>query len=101
MDYREIEPYKDKNNSPIQEEDFSFSEKMKWAEELKKEYSKIAKENMSEGGKGSSTLTSLDKIDTREQVAKDLDIGSGETYRKAEFIHKNGDEELNNCFHMY
>lgn len=22
MDYREIEPYKDKNNSPIQEEDF-------------------------------------------------------------------------------
>lgn len=69
---------------------------MKWAEELKKEYSKIAEKNM----KGGKPLVNIDgglnnKIDTREQVAKDLDMGSGETYRKAEFIHKNGDEELN------
>lgn len=64
---------------------------MKWAEELKKEYSKIAKENMSEGGKGCKNLHTLN---TRDKIAKDLDIGSGETYRKAEFIHKNGNEEL-------
>lgn len=32
---------------------------MKWAEELKKEYSKIAKENMSEGGKGCKNFIPL------------------------------------------
>lgn len=72
--------------------DFSFSEKMKWAEELKKEYSKIAKENQSLNGGNKadlSTLTTpLEKIDTREQVAKDLDISTG-TLAKAQYIYNN------------
>ena len=71
--------------------DFSFSEKMTWAEELKKEYEKIAKENMREGGKGCKDLQTLN---TRDKLAQDLEMGSGETYRKAEFIHKNADEEM-------
>lgn len=47
--------------------DFSFSEKMKWAEELKKEYSKIAKENQGNRNDISSILTESNKLDTREQ----------------------------------
>lgn len=31
---------------------------------------------MSVGGKGSPMLATLNKIDSREQVAKDLDMGS-------------------------
>lgn len=67
---------------------------MKWAEELKKEYSKIAKEN--QGTRTDLTFSpNGQNVNTRDKIAKDLDMGSGETYRKAEFIHKNGDEELN------
>ncbi|WP_346889157.1 hypothetical protein [Clostridium sp. UBA1056] len=71
--------------------DFSFSKNAKWAEELKKEYSKIARERMinpmqdfAEGSIGN----------TRDKIAKDLDIGSGETYRKAQYIYNNAPEEL-------
>lgn len=73
--------------------DFTFSEKMKWAEELKNEYSKIAKENMSIGGKGSPMLATLNKIDSREQVAKDLDMSHG-TLTKAQYIYNNASEEM-------
>ncbi len=74
--------------------DFSFSEKMKWAEELKKEYSKIAKENQSSNLPNGKSLPLGDTGRVRDKIAQDLDIGSGETYRKAEFIHKNGDEDF-------
>lgn len=67
---------------------------MKWAEELKKEYSKIAKENQGMRSDLVQTLAPSETGKVRDKIAKDLDIGSGETYRKAEFIHKNGDEEL-------
>lgn len=72
--------------------DFSFSEKMKWAEELKKEYSKIAKENMKRG-EGSSTLTTLNKIDSREQIATNLEMSSG-TLHKAQYIYNNAPEDI-------
>lgn len=68
---------------------------MKWAEELKKEYSKIAKENQSLNLPNGKHLPLGETGRVRDKIAKDLDMGSGETYRKAEFIHKNGDEELN------
>lgn len=66
---------------------------MKWAEELKNEYGKIAKENMSVGGKGSPMLATLNKIDSREQVAKDLDMSHG-TLTKAQYIYNNATEEM-------
>lgn len=70
--------------------DFSFSEKMQWANQLKKEYEKIAKMNMSKGGQGSPIS---DTLRTDEAVANDLDMGR-DTYRKAEFVSKNADEEM-------
>lgn len=66
---------------------------MKWAEELKKEYSKIAKENQGTRTDILSTLTEGSKIDTREQIAKDLDISTG-TLAKAQYIYNNAPEEL-------
>lgn len=70
--------------------DFSFSEKMTWAEELKKEYSKLAEKNM----KGGITLCPNEqKVNTRDKVANDLDMSST-MLGKAEFIHKNADEEM-------
>lgn len=72
--------------------DFSFSEKMRWAEELKKEYSKIAKENMSKGGRGANICIPLGQV--RDRIAEDLDMGSGENYRKAQYIYNNADKEL-------
>ncbi|WP_040194255.1 hypothetical protein [Clostridium culturomicium] len=67
---------------------------MKWAGELKKEYSKIAEKNM----KGGKLLVNIDgglsnKIDTREQVAKDLDISTG-TLAKAQYIYNNAPEDM-------
>jgi ParB family chromosome partitioning protein len=70
--------------------DFSFSEKMKWAEELKKEYSKIAEQNM----KGGVTLSpNGQKVNTRDKIAKDLDISNG-TLARAEYIYNNAPEDL-------
>ena len=70
--------------------DFSFSEKMQWAEELKKEYEKIAKENMSKGGEGLPVLVNLD---SNKQVADDLEIGK-ETYRQAKYISDNASDDI-------
>ncbi|WP_242950751.1 ParB/RepB/Spo0J family partition protein [Clostridium botulinum] len=71
--------------------DFSFSEKMQWAEQLKEEYSKIAKENML---KGITLDQNLSKVDSNKQVAKDTGFGSKETYRQAQYIYENGNEDL-------
>ncbi|WP_162267602.1 ParB N-terminal domain-containing protein, partial [Clostridium botulinum] len=71
--------------------DFSFSEKMQWAEQLKEEYSKIAKENML---KGITLDQNLSKVDSNKQVAKDTGFGSKETYRQAKYIYENGNNEL-------
>ncbi|WP_346938139.1 ParB N-terminal domain-containing protein [uncultured Clostridium sp.] len=72
--------------------DFSFSEKMKWAEQLKEEYSKIAKGNMSEGGKGEKDFTPIGRVS--DKIAQDLDLGSGRNYDKAQYIYNNAPEEL-------
>ena len=71
---------------------------MQWAEQLKEEYSKIAKENQanSTGGKKpqlSTTLDEAEKIRTDESVANDLDMGKT-TYRQAKYIYENGNDEL-------
>ncbi|NFD29637.1 hypothetical protein EXN57_14515 [Clostridium botulinum] len=69
-----------------------------WAEQLKEEYSKIAKENLvtSTGGKEPQPRPTLDKAEkfrTDESVANDLDMGRT-TYRKAKYIYENGNNEL-------
>ncbi|WP_346913815.1 hypothetical protein [Clostridium sp.] len=66
---------------------------MKWAEELKKEYSKIARENQGTRNDISSTLTESNKLDTREQIANDLEMSTG-TLSKAKYIYNNAPEEL-------
>ena len=63
---------------------------MQWAEELKKEYEKIAKENMSKGGEGLPVLVNLD---SNKQVADDLEIGK-ETYRQAKYISDNASDDI-------
>lgn len=75
--------------------DFSFSEKMKWAEELKKEYSKIAKENQksTQFGNGGVNVDTSDKGRVRDKIADDLDISTG-TLAKAQYIYNNAPEEL-------
>ncbi|OOO63996.1 hypothetical protein BS638_12415 [Clostridium tepidum] len=67
---------------------------MQWAEQLKDEYSKIAKEKMEATQFGSTASTTLDEpIRTDESVANDLDMGKT-TYRKAKYIYENGNNEL-------
>jgi ParB family transcriptional regulator, chromosome partitioning protein len=66
---------------------------MRWAEELKKEYSKIAKENQgSRNDLVENVPQSSGKV--RDQIAKDLDLGSGRNFDKAQYIYNNGNEEL-------
>lgn len=65
--------------------DFNFTEKMAWAEQLKKEYEKIAKENMSKGGEGSQIS---DNLRTDNKVAEEVGLGSRDTYRKAKYIYE-------------
>lgn len=73
--------------------DFSFSEKMEWAEKLKKEYGKIAKEN--QGNRNDLTFNqNWSNVDTNKQVAEEVGIGGRETYRKAEYIYKNADDDI-------
>ncbi len=71
--------------------DFNFTEKMEWAEKLKKEYSRIAKEKMLMGVHD-PRLNSDEGMRTDEAVAQDLDMGR-DTYRKAEYIYNNADKE--------
>lgn len=63
--------------------DFSFSEK------LKEEYGKIAELNSTSG---KHLPEGIGRV--RDKVAADIDIGSGEQYRKAEYIYQNADEEM-------
>ncbi|MGG7149654.1 hypothetical protein ACQPUR_03220 [Clostridium neonatale] len=63
---------------------------MQWAEQLREEYSKIAKENMSKGGQSCPTL---ENIETSKKISEDLDIGQT-TLKKAQYIWNNADEEI-------
>jgi len=62
-------------------------------EQLKEEYSKIAKMNQ-----GTRTdLTSVEiqtNVRTDERVAKELGIGGKDTFHKAEYIYQNADEDI-------
>nr|DAV95506.1 MAG TPA: hypothetical protein [Caudoviricetes sp.] len=63
---------------------------MQWAEQLREEYSKIAKENQRKGRCG----TKVDKsFQTRDNIAKDLDMSTG-SLSKAQYIWNNADEEI-------
>lgn len=69
---------------------------MQWAEQLKEEYSKIAKENQLSGLKNQNIVsTTLDErqFRTDKSVANDLDMGKT-TYRKAKYIYENGNNNL-------
>lgn len=79
--------------------DFSFSEKMQWAEQLKEEYSKIAKENQANSTGGINpqlrqNSAKAEKIRTDDKVSQDVGLGSRDTYRKAKYIYENGNNEL-------
>lgn len=78
--------------------DFSYSEKMQWAEQLREEYSKIAKENQLSGLKKgdipSDKILSNEKIDTNKQIANDVGFNNKESYRQAQYIWSNADEEM-------
>lgn len=66
---------------------------MKWAEELKKEYGKIAKEN--QGNRNDfveNVPQSMGKV--RDQIAKELDLVSGRNYDKAQYIYNNAPEDI-------
>ncbi len=67
---------------------------MLWAEQLKEEYSKIAKVN--QGTRNDITSSSNEpKVSnvTRQKVAEDLDM-SESTFMRSEYIFKNADEEM-------
>ncbi|NLJ65728.1 MAG: hypothetical protein GX340_00280 [Clostridiales bacterium] len=67
---------------------------MEWADKLKEEYGKIAAQNIKANQFGSVVNPILDEpIRTDDSVAKDLDVGRT-TYRKAEYIYENADDEM-------
>ena len=67
---------------------------MTWAEQLREEYRKIAKEN--QGNRNDLNFPSMltgSKGETRDKIAKDLDISAG-SLSKAQYIWNNADEEI-------
>ena len=76
--------------------EFSFSEKMEWAERLKIEYGKIAEANKASSQFGAdcpkSDTPEIGRVDDR--VAKDVGLGGKSKLRQAEYIKANADEEM-------
>ena len=72
--------------------DFSFNEKMAWAEMLKEEYSRIAKENMLKGLRRQDVNCKVGRTD--DKVAKEVGFGAREKYRQAEYIYNNANEKI-------
>lgn len=70
--------------------DFNFMETMTWAKMLEDEYKKIAEQRMIAGTPSQIS----DKGRTDDRVAKELGFGSRDTYRKAQFISENADEDM-------
>ncbi len=65
---------------------------MKWAEELKKEYSKIAKEN--QGNRNDLTFgQDCPEVETSKKISEDLDMGQT-TLKKAQYIYNNAPEDM-------
>lgn len=71
--------------------EFSFSEKMEWADRLKEEYRKIAEANSHAGTTGTD-VTLVGRVD--DKVAEQTGLGSREKLRKAEYIKEHADEEM-------
>lgn len=71
--------------------EFSFSEKMEWADRLKEEYRKIAEANSHAGTTGTD-VTLVGRVDNK--VAEQTGLGSREKLRKAEYIKEHADEEM-------
>ncbi len=75
---------------------FTFSELMHCAELRKAELSKVARENQQSTQFGNTDcqtfVTPIGRVN--DKLAQELDLGSGEQYRKAEYIYKNADEEM-------
>lgn len=70
---------------------FSFSERMAYAQRLEPLVQAMAHANKCgpvEERKSASP------VDTRRVVAKEAGFGSPETYRKAKFVHNNGDDQM-------
>ncbi|MFR1377668.1 MAG: hypothetical protein ACLSTJ_01740 [Clostridium neonatale] len=71
---------------------------MQWAEQLREEYSKIAKENqlsgLKKGDVPSDKILSNEKVDTNKQIANDIGFKNKESYRQAQYIWNNADEEM-------
>ena len=65
-------------------------EKMKWAEELKKEYSRIANENMT---RGIALSSNEQKVHTRDKVVEELGMSST-VLGKAQYIYNNAPEDI-------
>ena len=74
--------------------EFSFSEKMEWAERLKVEYSKIAEANQKANLVNSSSVSSETVGRVDQKVAEEVGLGSYSKLRKAEYIKANADEEM-------
>lgn len=70
--------------------EFSFSEKMEWAERLKEEYSKIAAANQRAGTSVSSD-TQVGRVN--DKVAEQVGM-SASTLTRSEYIKANADEEM-------
>lgn len=71
--------------------DFSFSEKMKWADMLKVEYKKIADANQKAGTSG-KILPEVGRV--RDKLANDVGFGNGETFRQAEYVMQHADTDM-------
>lgn len=74
--------------------DFTFSEKMRWADQLKGEHEKIARANTAANLPNGKTLPLGNDVGrVRDKLASDLDLGSGEQFRKDEYVYQNATEK--------
>lgn len=86
-----IEISENENRKP-----FTFSEKMRWAEILKKEYQKIAEENsranLKDSGSPSVQNCTVGRVNAK--VANEVGLGSARTMSNAEFVIKHATPEM-------
>ena len=81
-----IEISENENRKP-----FTFSEKMRWAELLKKEYRKQAEENQ-KSGTSVSNDTQVGRVN--QKIADDIGLGSATTVSRAEYVVQHATPEL-------
>lgn len=75
--------------------EFTYSERMLWAERLKEELTKVAEANSAANGFGDTSVNNFTLVGrVNDQVAKDVGLGSGRNLSKAEYIKDNADEDM-------